>query len=122
MEGNKKKFKLTFNFVMPAERVMQIARDRVDSPDENYRSVAKALLDVTAEAAKVKDALTEDRDVDVAPYLDFWFADAVACATKLLQSDDPDARDLAQCLIDAEKATIKSKECVLAEIKRLGLR
>lgn len=122
MEDNKKKFKLTFDFVMPADRVIRIALEHVDSPDENYRSVAKALLDVTAEAGKVKDALTEDRDVDLAPYLDFWFADAIECAKKLLRSDDPDAGDLARCLIDAEKAAIKSKECVLAEIKRLGLR
>ncbi len=115
-------FNFQFSFVMPTDQVMEIARTHVDSANEDYRSVAKALLDTTEEATKVKDCIEKDIDVDVAPYLDFWFADAVECAKRLLDSGDHDAGLLAHCLIDAEKATIKSKENMLAEIKRLGLK
>lgn len=57
----------------------------------------------------------------MAPYLDFWFADAVACAEKMTKYEDTDSRDLAQCLIQAEREVIASKESVLAEINRLGI-
>jgi hypothetical protein len=100
---------------------MTIARASVTSPDENYRSVAKAVLDVTAEALSIQKAIAEDGRVDLAPYFDFWFGDAVGCANKLLQYDDKEARHLGQCLIDLEKASIKSKESFLAEMKRLGI-
>lgn len=71
----------------------------------------------------IKNAIMENRDADLSPYLDFWFADAVACAEKLLQTDDIKRRGfLALALIDMEKAIIKTKESLLAEFKRLGIK
>src|ERR1700730_2008793 len=115
--AGKKKFQFSFQFIEPAEPVMAAARKFVASPDENYRSVAKALLDVRDAGLAIKNAIVEDRDADLAPYFDFWFADAIGCANKLLQSDDDEARYIAQCLIDTEKAILKSKESFLAEMK-----
>ena len=57
----------------------------------------------------IKKAMEENRDADLAPYLDFWFADAIACAQKLLQYEDAESRNVARCLIDAEQAVIASK-------------
>jgi hypothetical protein len=120
--AEEKVFKFDFQFIEPSEAVMAAAQKFRDSPDEDRRCVAKALLDVTAAGRAIKDALIEDRDVDAAPYFDFWFADAISAAEKLLHSDDKEARYLAQCLIDSEKAIIKSKESFLAEVKRLGVK
>jgi hypothetical protein len=122
MPDEKKQVRLTFDFVMPVERIMAVARDHLDSPDGNYRSVAMAVLDVTAVATTIQKEIAADGNVDLAPYFDFWFGDAVDCAHKLLHYSDSDARDLGQCLIDMEKAAIKSKENFLTEMKRLGIR
>jgi hypothetical protein len=117
-----KRFQFSLQFIEPSETIMASARKLVASPDENRRSVAKALLDATAAGLAIKKAMEENRDADMAPYLDFWFADASSNAEQFLHCDDEEARDVAQCLIDVEKAAIKSKESVLAEIKRLGLK
>jgi hypothetical protein len=115
-------FKFSLILIEPAERLMAIARKWRDSPDENRRCVTKALLDVTDLGRVIADNMMNDRNTDLAPYLDFWFADAVACAENLSKYEDAESRDLAQCLIDSEKSLIKSKERVLAEINRLGIR
>jgi hypothetical protein len=117
-----KEFQFTFQFIEPAEYLLEAARKFADSPDENRRAVAKAVLDVTAAGRKIKDALAANRHAELAPYFDFWFADSVACAKKLLNSEDKEARYLAECLIELDKATIKSKESFLAEVKRLGIK
>jgi hypothetical protein len=132
MAANKVQFQFSLEYIEPAEYMVSVARKFADSPDENRRAVAKALLDVSAAGLAVKKAMEPRTDTesamkantntDMAPYLDFWFADAISSAQKLLRYDDAESRDLAQCLIDAEKAVMKSKESVLAEIKRLGLK
>src|SRR5262249_42595452 len=111
-----------FQFIEPSEQVLATARAFADSPDENRRSVAKALLDVTAAGRTIREAMQENRGADLAPYFDFWFADAVACAQRLLQEEEPESRHLAQCLIESEKAILQSKERFLAEVKRHGIR
>ena len=120
--GEPQKFNFSFSFIEPAANLLEAARHFADSPDENRRAVAKAVLDVTAAGRAIKDALLQNRDADLAPYFDFWFADSVACAQKLLASDDKEARYLAECLIQLEQAAIKSKESFLAEMKRLGIK
>jgi hypothetical protein len=115
-------FNFSFEFIEPEPYLLDAARKFADSPDENRRSVAKAVLDVTAAGRAIKDALLQNRDADLAPYFDFWFADSVVCAHKLLDSDDKDARHLAECLIALEKAAIISKESFLGEMKRLGVK
>lgn len=120
--AEEKAFKFDFQFIEPSEAVMEAAQKLRESPDEDRRCTAKALLDVTAAGRAIKDAIIEDRDVDLAPYFDFWFADAVSAAEKLQHADDKDARHLAQCVLDSEKAIIKSKESFLAEMKRLGIK
>jgi hypothetical protein len=117
-----KKFNFSFSFIEPAPNLLEAARKFAKSPDENRRAVAKAVLDVTAAGRAIKDALLQNSDADLAPYFDFWFADSIACAQKLLDSDDKEARYLAQCLIELEQAAIKSKESFLAETKRLGIK
>ncbi|SRR5216684_818108 len=116
------KFNFSFSFIEPAPHLLEAARKFADSPEENRRAVAKAVLDVTAAGRAIKEALLQNRDADLAPYLDFWFADSVACAQKLFASDDKEARYLAECLIQLEQAAIKSKESFLAEMKRLGIK
>ncbi|MBI3821706.1 MAG: hypothetical protein HY289_03390 [Planctomycetes bacterium] len=115
-------FRFSLSFVEPAEHLMGIIRTFADSPDENRRAVAKAMIDVSAAGAMIKEAILKNAGCDMAPYLDFWFADALVCARSLLEYDDAESRDLGQSLIDAEKSVIRSKESVLAEIKRLGLK
>jgi hypothetical protein len=122
MADENKVAQFSFRFVEPAEHLLATARAFAASPDENRRAVGKALLDVTAAGVAIKKAIEEKRNADLAPYLDFWFADAVACGQKLLLYEDSESRDLARCLIDAEQAVIASKESVLSEIKRLGLK
>jgi hypothetical protein len=115
-------FRFSWQYIEPGPRLLEAAQKLADSPDEDRRAVAKALLDVTAAGRKIQDAMGENRDVDLAPYFDFWFADAVSSAEKLLQADDQETRQLARCVIDAEKAIIKSKESFLVEQKRLGIK
>jgi hypothetical protein len=115
--ANQQELKFSFHFIEPAENLLEAARKLVDSPDENRRSVAKAVVDVTATGRAIKDALLENRNADLAPYFDFWFADSINCAQKLLHSDDKESRYLAECLIKLEQAAIKSKESLLAEMK-----
>jgi hypothetical protein len=122
MADDSKRVELSLQFIEPAEHLTATARKFADSPDENRRSVAKALLDVTAAGLAIKKAMENNADADLAPYLDFWFVDSISCAQQLLKYDDAESRNLAQCLIDAEKAVIESKERVLSEIKRAGLK
>ena len=107
MAGGKAQFQFSLEFIEPAERMVSVARKFAESPDENRRAVAKVLLDVSAAGLMVKKAMEPKPDAenaagantttDMAPYLDFWFADAIGCAQKLLQYDDAESRDLAQC-------------------------
>jgi hypothetical protein len=117
-----KEFKFSFQFIEPAGHLLEAARKFADSPDENRRPVAKAVLDVTAAGRAIKNALMESRNADLAPYFDFWFADSITCAQKLLHSNDKEALCLAECLIKLDEATIKSKESFLAEMKRLRVK
>lgn len=116
------KVQFSFAFVEPSETVVAAAQRFLSSPDEKLRSVAKALLDVTAAGLPIKKGMMEDSDTKLDPYLDFWFGDAISCAERLLHSDNEEVRHIAQCLIDAEKAVIKSKESILSEMKRLKIK
>jgi hypothetical protein len=107
---------------MPTKHVLDIARTWLASSDhEKRRAIAKALIDVTKEARTVQRGLADNGNVDLAPYFDFWMGDAVSAANELLNSNDENDRTLAQCLIDQEKAIIKSKADFLAEMKRQGI-
>jgi hypothetical protein len=117
-----KQMNLNFEFIKPTEKLMSLARGLVSSPSEDCRAVSKAVLDVTAEADKVRGKLARDENADLAPYFDFWFADAVECANRLIKDENDDVRYLATCLIEIEKAVIKSKESFLAEMKRVGVK
>ena len=72
-----KKVNLSFQFIEPAEHVLETARSFLDSPMEDRRCVAKALLDVTTAGLAIKKAMEENRNAQLEPYLDFWFADAI---------------------------------------------
>jgi hypothetical protein len=109
-------------FIEPPPPVRVLARKLLDSPDDNCRSLAKAVLDVAKAGRKIKTSIAGDKEIDLAPYFDFWFGDALDTAQKLLHSDDKVIRQLAQCLIEMEKAVVESKENFLVEMKRLGFR
>lgn len=113
-------WRLKMEFVVPTESTLSLARSLSDSPDVDCRAVAKAILDSNTEATIVREGIANNLDVDLAPYLDFWFADALECANRLRRHPDSEIRNMANCLIELEADAIKSKECVLTEIKRLG--
>jgi len=102
--------------------ILKTANDNLGSNDENVRAVAKAILDVTREATKVKEGIAADGNVDLAPYFDFWFADAIAAANTLLNSENENIRYMAKCLIEQEQAILKSKMDFLDEMKRCGIK
>jgi len=116
-----KEIQFSFDFVIPTEHVLAIARTWLTSEDERRRAVGKALIDVTKEARTVQQAMAANGHVELGPYFDFWMADAIAAANELLTSDDENDRALAQCLIDQEKAILESKAGFLAEMKRQGI-
>ena len=122
MSKQPQKVSLNLNFVIPADLVVNTANENLDSDDENIRTVSKAILDLTREATKVKDGMATNGNVDLAPYFDFWFADAIAAANTLLKYDDANIRYMAECLIEQEKAIHKSKTSFLEEMKRLGIK
>jgi hypothetical protein len=122
MSGHPQKVTLNFSFVIPAEMILKTANDNLDSSDESIRSVAKAILDVTREAKRVQEGIAADGNVDLAPYFDFWFADAIAAANSLLNSEKENIRYMAESLIEQEKAILKSKIDFLDEMKRCGIK
>jgi len=122
MSKQPQKVTFKFDFVIPAEMILKTANDNLGSNDENVRAVAKAILDVTREATKVKEGIAADGNVDLAPYFDFWFADAIAAANTLLNSENENIRYMAECLIEQEKAILKSKMDFLDEMKRCGIK
>jgi hypothetical protein len=122
MSKQPQKVSLNFDFVIPADLVVNAANENLDSDDENIRAVSKAILDLTREATKVKDGMMADGNVDLAPYFDFWFADAIPAANVLLDSKDDNIRYMAECLIEQEKAILKSKTAFLDEMKRRGIK
>src|SRR5579863_9296367 len=117
---SQKKVQLGFEFVIPTDKVLDIARTWLSSDDERRRGVAKAIIDVTKEARTVQQSMAADGHVDLAPYFDFWTGDAIASAKHLMKSNDADDRMLAECLINQEEAIVKSKAAFLAEMKRHG--
>jgi hypothetical protein len=122
MKDEGQEFRLDLKFNAPTGRMMAIAQAGLASPDESFRVVAKAIIDLTSAMRSLEKEMVADGDVNLDPYLDFCFGDALDHAHQLLKRDDDDARNLAQCLIDMEKAVVKSKENVIAEIKRLGIK
>jgi hypothetical protein len=122
MSKQPQKVTFDFDFVIPAEMTLKTAKDNLGSSDENVRAVAKAIVDVTREATRVQESLRADGNIDLAPYFDFWFADAVAAANKLLNSGNENIRYMAKCLIEQEQAILKSKRSFLDEMKRRGIR
>jgi len=59
---------------------------------------------------------------DLAPYFDFWFADAITAANLIESSDNERIRFLAESLIAQEDAILRSKMEFLSEMKRRGIR
>lgn len=118
MPTSPESFRFSFSFTKPVERIIQIAQRFLESPNEQRRAVAKAVLDITREGAAIFDGIQKPGTVDVAPYFDMWLGDAIDAANELLRSDDKDDRDLAKCLLDQERDIIKSKEIFLVELKR----
>lgn len=118
----KMQFKFSLDFVMPAEILLDAARKGKHSSNVDIRTVSKALLDLTSEATEIQSEILKDGNVDLGPFFDFWFVDAIECANRLQSHDDEIIVALANCIINAEKGIIKSKESFLWEMKRLGIK
>ncbi len=116
------KFKFSLDFVMPAEMLLNAAKKGKYSSNADIRTVSKALLDLTSEAKTIQREIKKDGNVDLGPFFDFWFVDAIECAERLKSHDDETIVALADCIIDAEQCIIKSKESFLLEMKRLGVK
>ena len=122
MSKQPQKVSLNFDFVIPADLIVTTANKNLTSTNENIRAVSKAILDLTREATTVKNGMTASGNVDLAPYFDFWFADAVAAANALLNNEDNNIRYMAECLIEQEQAILKSKTAFLEEMKSRGIK
>lgn len=110
-----------FNFAVPSDRTLAIARDLLDAPEPDTRTVAKALLDATEVAIETRDRIMQG-SCDLAPYFDHWFADSLEAAAREKDSSDPDRRTIATTLMEQAKATFDSKEAFLKETKRLNVK
>ena len=113
---------LQFDWVRPSNLIIAVACDGVDSTEADVRDVSKALLDLIAEAARIQMGILADGSVDLAPYFDFWFADSIVAANRLLSHDEETIRLLAECLICQEQSLIESKESFLKSMHRLGIK
>ncbi len=120
MNNERDKIKYSLDFLIPVDWILDIARRSTDSSDERHRVLGKAILDFTKIAHLTKDNLIQDKDTDLAPYLDFWFGDAIDIAKASLKDGDSNLRTLAECVIDQEKSVVKSKEAFLREVKRVS--
>ena len=121
MTDSDSKFNHNFDFLIPADFLLEFARNSHNAQNEDLRAVAKAVLDATHEATTVQKAIAANGKVDLAPYFDFWFGDAIEAANRLIDSDDENTRYLAKCVIGQQKAVADSKESFLREMKRLGV-
>lgn len=110
-----------FEFLDLSEMVLKAAKDHIGHQDENIRAVAKALLDITDVATELRLQMAKPGIVDLSPYFDFWFADAITAAIANMTSDDKTIRYLSRALIDQESAIIRSKTAFLEAIKNRGL-
>ncbi len=110
----------SLDFPLPADSILDIAENSTHSDDERLRVIGQAVLDFTAIANLTKDDFLQGNAIDLAPYLDFWFSDAIDIAKASLNDPDSNLRTLAQCLIDQEKCAIESKVFVLRESKRIS--
>jgi hypothetical protein len=110
---------LNFEFLVPVERMLEVARQRLNSADADERNVAKAVLDATRVTKRTQAKLMARVHCDMGEYFDHWMGDALESAERLLQSQELDVRSLATCLIDQSRAMIRSKEMFLAETKRV---
>lgn len=122
MTNESQEFKFKFSFAIPADHLLAFARESVESPNADLCTVANAMLDVTSEAEKIRQGFANNGKVDLAPFFDFWFADAIDAAKRLKKSPDDNTRHLADCLITQEQSIIESKEDFLTETKRLKLK
>jgi hypothetical protein len=120
MDNEPERVEITFDILIPSNNIVSAARNHIDSNLEHVRAVAKALLDLTAVASKVKNALALGEDIDLAPYFDFWFADAIDAANAIKDSSDESVRYIAETLIEQENLVLRSKTSFLAQIKKLG--
>lgn len=122
MTAEPQKASFDFEVVIPTDMVVLAAKKHTDSDNENVRAVAKALLDLTAVSTMIRDRIKNRQPVDLAPYFDFWFADAITAANLIESSDNESIRFLAKSLIAQEDAILRSKMEFLSEMKRRGIR
>jgi hypothetical protein len=118
-----KKVNIDFQFVVPADAILEAARAKLTLSSQDERDVAKAMLDATELTVRSQDAfrasVEKDGTFDCAPYFDHWFGDALETAKRLRTYGDKDISQIAQCLIAQSEAIVHSKESFLKETKRV---
>lgn len=114
--------RIGFEFVIPADQLLASAREMLASPIQEYRDIAKAVLEVTDISLDLQHRLSSQIEADFAPYFDYWFGDAIEAAKRHKASSDKGVAAVAESLIAQEEAIVHSKEAFLLEAKRLNIR
>lgn len=115
-------FKVDFQFVIPTEAVLLSAQTMLQSPHQEYRDIAKVVIELTTLQRFIQTEMINDGNVDLSPWFDYWFGDTLETAESVKSSTDQEACLVAAILLDQEEAIIHSKESFLNEMKRLNIR
>ena len=106
----------SFQFVVPADAVMEAARKMATSTNHDEREVGKTLLDLTEVTDKTKAAVADvasKEQYDLAVYFDYKLGDSLEAAKRLMSSPDANVRHVAQTLISQSDAIVASKASYL---------
>ena len=107
-----KKVNFSFQFIVPAEAVLEAARKMAVSGNQDEQQVGETLLDLTEVTEKTKAAIADvasQAEYDLAVYFDYKFGDALEAAKRLQSSSDKNDRYVAETLLRQSDAILSSK-------------
>jgi hypothetical protein len=111
---------ISFQFIVPAEAVMESATKMAASGTSDEKVVGSALLELTditiRTQAAVQDVASKE-NYDLAVYLDYKFGDSLEAANRLKDTPDKDIRYVAETLIRQSEAVESTKSAVLRVTK-----
>lgn len=117
-----KEIDLSFQFVVPADAVMEAARKMATSTNHDETEVGQTLLDLTEVTNKTKAAVADEVSkgrYDLAVYFDYKLGDSLEAAKRLMSSPDANVRQVAQTLISQSEAIASSKASFLEAAKQV---
>ena len=121
-KASAKSVDISFQFVIPADSVMEAARKMTTSTNHDEREVGKTLLDLTEVTNKTKAAVADvvsKEKYDLAVYFDYKLGDSLEAAKRLMSSTDANVRLVAQTLVSQSDAIAASKAS-FSEATKLG--